>query len=85
MCTRFDLAQSVIFLSRFSTAYSIQHVRAVRNVFCYLSVTRHFSLVLGRNPTEGLVAWADADFMGCETTSRSTTGFVVTLFGSAVS
>ena len=32
-----------------------------------------------------MVAWADADFMGCETTSRSTTGFVVTFFGSAIS
>ena len=83
MCTRPDMAFAVIFLSRFSTSFSTRHIEAVRELCRYASVTRDFGLTLGGS-NDDLRGWCDADFKGCESTSKSTSGIVVTYRGSPV-
>ena len=52
----------VIFLSRFASAYSIEHIRSVKDLLRYVRATRHFAVVLDRCNDRGTIslqAWTD--------------------------
>ena len=85
IATRPDLAQAVSNVSRFAANPSQNHVKAVKTIFRYLRGTIDMGVKFGGSTTEGLVAYTDADFGGCSTTRRSTTGFIIMLNGGPVS
>ena len=85
VCTRPDLAFSVGVVSRFSSDPREIHWSAIHRIFRYLAGTSHLGLVLGGNQEAPLLEmWTDADYAGDHETRRSTTGYVVKLYGSTV-
>lgn len=86
ICTRPDIAWSVGALARFMSAPTKEHWTAALGILRYLSGTRDFGLVYtGASRDNLLEGYCDADWAGDLDTRRSTTGFVFTVHGTAVS
>jgi hypothetical protein len=83
-CTRPDIAQPVSRLSRYLKAPTTLHWGAALHLLRYLAGTATYGITYGK-PEAGLEAFCDADFAGDVDTRRSTSGFVFTLHGGAVS
>ena len=81
--TRPDLAFAASALSRFLAKPRKVHQRALEHVFRYLKGTTDHSILFKsslRSPA--LKAFSDADWAGCSTTRRSTSGYLL-LFGNS--
>ncbi len=83
MGTRPDISQAVGALSQFVSRPGVQHWRGVQRVFRYLKGTLGHGLLYSGNGK--LVGWSDADWAGERSTRKSTSGFVFTIGGGAVS
>ncbi|KAJ9520824.1 hypothetical protein QJQ45_014022 [Haematococcus lacustris] len=82
-CTRPDIAYAVGALARHMAAPTQQHWTAAKAVLSYLKGTASQGLVFGGN--DSLQGYCDADYTGDKDTARSTTGYVFTLHGAAIS
>ncbi|KAJ9506620.1 hypothetical protein QJQ45_003854 [Haematococcus lacustris] len=82
-CTRPDIAYAVGALARHMAAPTQQHWTAAKAVLSYLKGTASQGLVIGGN--DSLQGYCDADYAGDKDTARSTTGYVFTLHGAAIS
>ncbi|KAJ9524038.1 hypothetical protein QJQ45_022468 [Haematococcus lacustris] len=82
-CTRPDIAFSVGALARHMSAPTKQHWAAACTVLCYLKGTSEQGLLFGG--VTGLQGFTDADYAGDKDTARSTTGYLFTLIGGAIS
>ena len=82
--TRPDVTQAVGALCRYGAAPTTAHWEAARHVLRYLKGTADFCMCFGPESTD-LVGWCDADYAGCPDTRRSTTGYLFTLNGGAIS
>ncbi|KAJ9519297.1 hypothetical protein QJQ45_023094, partial [Haematococcus lacustris] len=83
VCTRPDIAHAVGLCAKYMAAPTQQHWQALHGVLRYVASTVSYGLAFGG--AEGLVGFCDADFAGDLDTRRSTTGFVFTMHGAAVS
>jgi len=84
--TRFDIAFSVNVLSRHLENPSYEDVTRVKRVIRYLAGTIDLKLVYKCKPeTRLLECYSDADFAGCPTTMRSTSGTIVKYADAAIS
>ncbi|KAK3282268.1 hypothetical protein CYMTET_9991 [Cymbomonas tetramitiformis] len=92
-CTRPNIMAAVSALSRFCASYGPEHFVALKQVVRYLKGTMSYELVLRTTSSVprglGLAGGAlpmsiytDADYAGCKTTRRSTSGIAVYLCGS---
>eukprot|EP00252_Welwitschia_mirabilis_P018673 TRINITY_DN4156_c0_g1_i5.p1 TRINITY_DN4156_c0_g1~~TRINITY_DN4156_c0_g1_i5.p1 ORF type:complete len:1283 (+),score=262.04 TRINITY_DN4156_c0_g1_i5:125-3973(+) len=84
VCTRPDLAQAVGVVSRYMSNPGRTHWEAVKWMLRYLKGTQDHSLCFGGSGLK-VVSYSDANFAGCGDTRKSTTGYVFTLGGGAVS
>ena len=85
VCTRPDLAYSVGVISRFSSDPRAIHWAAVKRILRYVAGTRSHGLKLGGITSAPILEmWTDADYAGDHETRRSTTGYLIKLFGSPV-
>ena len=82
--TRPDIAQAVGALARYMSAPTNAHWQAAKHVLRYLSGTADYGIAFGA-PGSGLKAFCDADYAGDQDTRRSTTGYLFTLNGGAIS
>ncbi|KAJ9524188.1 hypothetical protein QJQ45_005009 [Haematococcus lacustris] len=82
-CTRPDIAYAVGALARHMAAPTQQHWAAAKAVLSYLKGSASQGLVFGGN--DCLQGYCDADYAGDKDTARSTTGYVFTLHGAAIS
>ncbi|KAJ9515883.1 hypothetical protein QJQ45_016947 [Haematococcus lacustris] len=82
-CTRPDIAFAVGALARHMSAPTKQHWSAACSVLCYLKGTTDQGLLFGG--VSRLQRFTDADYAGDKDTARSTTGYIVTLNGGAIS
>ncbi|KAJ9526754.1 hypothetical protein QJQ45_017500 [Haematococcus lacustris] len=82
-CTRPDIAFAVGALARHMSAPTKQHWLAACSVLCYLKGTADQGLLFGG--VSGLQGYSDADYAGDKDTARSTTGYIFTLIGGAIS
>ncbi|KAJ9519966.1 hypothetical protein QJQ45_014694 [Haematococcus lacustris] len=82
-CTRPDIAFAVGALARHMSAPTKQHWAAACSVLCYLKGTTDQGLLFGG--VSGLQGFSDADYAGDKDTARSTTGYIFTLNGGAIS
>ncbi|KAJ9518062.1 hypothetical protein QJQ45_009996 [Haematococcus lacustris] len=82
-CTRPDIAYVVGALARHLAAPTQQHWAAAKTVLSYLKGTASQGLVFGGS--DSLQGYCDADYAGDKDTARSTTGYVFTLHGAAIS
>ena len=81
--TRPDIAQAVGVLSRYRNAPTTAHMNEGLRVLRYLQSTRECVLVLGgKGPV--LEGHVDADYAGDIDSRHSTSGYVLSVFGSAV-
>ena len=84
VCTRPDIAHAVGVVSRFLSNPGKEHWAAVKWILRYLRGTSKFCLCFGdSNPV--LVGYTDADMAGDVDTRRSTSGYLITFSGGAVS
>nr|KYP72642.1 Retrovirus-related Pol polyprotein from transposon TNT 1-94 [Cajanus cajan] len=86
VCCRPDLAYAISLVSRFMANPGQLHWNALKWLFRYLNGTLGCGLRFKRSHTEGdaVIGYVDADFAGCLDTRKSLTGYVFTMFGSAV-
>jgi hypothetical protein len=82
-CTWPDIALPVAALAAYSSAPSTQHYAVLLDIVRYVGGTASWGSTFGgkRHP---LGFWCDANFAACKGTQRSTTGWVVTMYGRAV-
>ena len=83
-CTRPDIAQAVGVVSRFMNNPGKGHWEAVKWILRYLRGTSHYSLCFGGS-NSCLQGYVDSDMAGDIDGGRSTTGYVFTIGGTAVS
>ncbi|KAL2234657.1 UNVERIFIED_CONTAM: Retrovirus-related Pol polyprotein from transposon TNT 1-94 [Sesamum indicum] len=85
ICTRPDIAHAVGVVSRFISNPGVMHWEAVKWIFRYLKGTKDRALVFGKGKLT-LFGFVDANFAGSDyDRRRSTTGYVFTYGGTAVS
>ncbi|PWA81139.1 hypothetical protein CTI12_AA188860 [Artemisia annua] len=61
------------------------HLSALKRILRYVRGTLHYGLQLFASSTSSLVAYSDADWAGCPTTKRSTSGYCVFLGNNLLS
>ena len=83
-CTRPNIAYSVSKLSRYTSNPGVEHWKAIIRVLRYLRFTRNIGLNYTRYPAV-LEGYCDANWISDTRDSKSTSGYVFTLGGAAVS
>jgi hypothetical protein len=83
-CTRPDIAYSVSKLSRYTSNPGKDHWKAIVRVLQYLRYTRDYGLHYTRYPAV-LEGYTDANWISDMKDSKSTSGYVFTIGGAAVS
>ena len=84
VCTRPDIAHAVGVVSRFLSNPGREHWNAVKWIMRYLRGTSRLRLSFG-NGKPLLVGYTDADMAGEVDTRKSTSGYLITFSGGAVS
>ena len=83
ICTRPDIAQAVGALARYMAKPTMAHWQAAKGLLRYLAGTPEYGIMFGQS--SGLEVYCDADYAGDLDSRRSTTGYVFTLNGGAIS
>lgn len=84
LVSRPDISFAVNMVSRFNTNPGKPHWMAVKRILRYLRGTMDVKLTYGRDDTEGLHGFCDADWASDTTDRRSVTGYVFVLQGGAI-
>lgn len=90
VCTRPDIAQAVGVLSQFMANPGRVHWDAVKRVFRYFRGTSDYSICYHGNSSRSLLSvcihgFVDLDWAGDINSRRSTSAYVFTMFGGAIS
>ena len=83
-CTRPDIAYSISKLSRFTSNPGADHRKVIIRVLRYLRGTQDYGLNYGSYPAV-LEGYTDANWISSKKALKSTSGYVFTLAGAAVS
>jgi hypothetical protein len=83
-CTRPDIALPVSALAAYAAAPTKEHHAALVDIVRYVGSTAAQGITYG-GKWKPLGFWCDANFAACQDTRRSTTGWVVTMYGGTVS
>ena len=84
LCTRPDIAYALSVTSRYQADPGEQHWIAVKRILKYLRRTKHMFLVNGGGDLR-VRGYTDSSFQSDKDDSKSTSGFIFTLNGGAVS
>ena len=85
ICTRPDIAYPVSLLSRFNSAPMASHLTAAMRTIRYLRQTSNYGLTYNGNILGEPQGFSDSDYANDLQFARSTTGYVFTLNGAAIS
>ena len=83
-CTRPDIAYFVSKLSRYTSNLRVDHWKTIIKVLRYLRYTQNYGLHYTRYPA-ALEGYSDANWISDMKDTKSTSGYVFTLGGVAVS
>jgi hypothetical protein len=83
--SRLDIMLSVCMCARFQANPKEVHLRAVKRIMRYLVYTSKFVLRYPKGSTFDLIGYSDADYVGCKTDRKSTSGTCQFLGRSLVS
>ena len=83
-CTRSDIAFAVCKLSRYTHNPSTEHWKAIARIFGYLKRTKALALTYGGFPSV-LEGYSDASWITSINDNKSTSGWIFTLGGGAIS
>ena len=84
VCTRPDIAQAVGAVSRYMANPSKEHWSAIKRILRYVKGTSNVALCYGGSDFT-VRGYVDSDYAGDLDKSKSTSGYVFTLAGGAVS
>ena len=84
LCTRPDIAYALSVVSRFQSDPGENHWIAVKNILKYLKRTKELFLIFSSNDLK-IEGYTDSSFQSDIDDSKSTSGYVFTLGGGAVS
>ncbi|XP_062538749.1 uncharacterized protein LOC134207025 [Armigeres subalbatus] len=84
-CTRPDILYAVNQLSRYNSNPGMQHWIAVKTLFRYLRGTSSFKLVYRNDGGNDINGYSDADWAADVDDRKSTSGYIFTLQGAAIS
>ena len=76
LVTRPDISFAVGQVARFVESHGPPHVKAIRQIISYILGTSRFGICFTGLATNSPIGYSDADYAGCLTTRRSTTGSV---------
>jgi len=76
LVTRPDISFAVGQVARFVESHGPPHVKAIRQIISYILGTSRFGICFTGLATDSPIGYSDADYAGCLTTRRSTTGSV---------
>ena len=83
--TRPDISYSVNYLSRFQNRYSKTHWKYALRILKYLYATKELNLKYKRNENCDLIdCYVDADWAGDTSDRKSTSGYVIRVFGNVI-
>ena len=83
--TRPDISYSVNYLSRFQNCYTETHWKYALRILKYLYLTKELSLQYKRNKNcEIIDGYVDADWAGDNVDRKSTSGYVIRVFGNLI-
>ncbi|CAN6485003.1 unnamed protein product [Victoria cruziana] len=85
VCTRPDIAFIVGMLGRYLSNPGKDHWKAVKRVMRYLQGSNDNMLIYRKSDDLEILGYSDSDFAGCQDSRRSTSGYVFTLAGGAIS
>jgi len=87
ICTRPDIAQAVGVLSKYMASPTTVHWQVAKGLLRYVASTAAHGIIYGGSNTEALTieGYCDADYAGDVDTRRSTSGYVFTMAGGAIS
>ena len=83
-CTRPDIACAISKLSRYTSNPNHNHWLAMKRVLGYLDDTQNYALHYNRYPAV-LEGYSDANWITGSTETKSTSGYVFTIGGGAIS
>ena len=81
VCTRPDIAYIIGMLGRYLNNQGIDHWKATKRVLRYLQRTKGYMLTYRRSDQLEIVAYTDSDFVRCQDSMKSTSGYVYLLAG----
>ena len=84
IATRPDIAFAVGVVSRFMSDPGKKHWETVKGILRYLSGTKDMCICFGKS-NSGVLGYTDLDYAGNSDNRRSTTGYIFTLYGGAIS
>lgn len=83
--TRPDISFSVNYLSRFQNCYNETHYKYALRILKYLYLTRNLRLTYKENKNVNVIdCYVDADWAGDNLDRKSTTGYMISLFGNII-
>ena len=85
VCTRPDIAFVTGVLGRFQSNPGIEHWKIVKKTLRYLQGTKGLMLTYRRSDSLQVEGYSDSDFAGDIDDRKSTSGYVFTLAGGAIS
>jgi hypothetical protein len=85
ICTRPDIAFSVIQNAKFSDNPSLVHFTAAKRILRYLKGTKNYGITYTRGTKFKIDGFVDSDWAGDLDTRRSTAGYVFMVLGGPVS
>jgi hypothetical protein len=85
VCTRPDLAFITGLLGRYQSNPGIEHWKMVKKVLRYVQGTKDLMLTYRRSDSLEIKGYSDADYAGDKDERKSTTGYMFTLAGGAIS
>ncbi len=85
ICTRPDLAYAIGKLSQYSESPKEHHWIALKRVLRYIKGTQNYGIMYDGSKQKSIVGYSDADWGGCVTSRKSTSGNVFLVSGGAVS
>ena len=72
--SRPDIMYSVCLCARFQSNPKESHLNAVKRIFKYLNGTAELGIFYPRTPSFDLIGFTDADYAGCQTDRKCTSG-----------
>lgn len=83
--TRPDISHSINYLSRYQSCYNETHYKYALRVLKYLYLTKDLNLSYKRNEDSKIMeCYVDADWAGDCIDRKSTSGYVITLYGNVI-
>ncbi|XP_040945792.1 secreted RxLR effector protein 161-like [Gossypium hirsutum] len=85
VCTHSDIVYIVVMFSIYLCNPGIDHLVAAKRVMRYLQRIKYYMLTYKRSDLLEVVGYSNSDFVGCQDSKKSTSGYIYLLDGGAIS